>query len=284
MGQQDRLLLVYDENEEGFVGRRQIQKASERVAVKGTKQLAEQLQKLILAGATFSRALFFTHGASGEIHFDRGTSILSIHNFEDVLDRQDYDRLFPEYSRIYFDGCNVAAGQEGWSFLTLVGKKFLRQKGGLTSGFIGKGVGLWWFGIVHTPIPMLNPDEGERHVFFGPGGEVMAWEDEIGAHLSVGPGVKPLPHGTLRVSVPPLQYDAVLLPILERHIRFDDVHSQFARVKLLERFFGALESADARALLARLELHTSDRLSRAFSYYLSSPTRIRLLGILRDRV
>lgn len=274
-----KFLLVYDAEEESSIDRDDLHDASAKVPIRhGTRQFSEEMAKLVQSGATFEKCLFFAHGNPGAVLFNH--TDWNIHNFSEVLDGTGYERLFPTYSRIYFDGCNVAEGNEGWTFLELVGKTFLKNSGGVVSGYIGKGIGFWHHGIVHMPIPFINPDEGQRRVFFGAGGEIKEWIDEIGAELYP-IAVKPLSRATLKVTVPPRTYDNILLPVLERRIR--NGREALARNAFLEKFFSQLESFDARAILAKLELHRGDKLTQAFRYHLSAATRMKLLGILRDR-
>jgi hypothetical protein len=278
------LLFIVDADESAFADPPLASKRFDIPIKRGTKQLVEELDKLVSKGETFKRALFFTHGDPGLIIFNKTSNITS-GNILDIFEPQkQYERLFPEYSRIYFDGCRVAAGIEGWAFPEAIGKVFLKLKGGLTSGFIGWGVGIWYVGTLHTPIPVINPTEGERQVFFGPGGEVIETEDEIGTRINYPvPTVKRLSQATLHIPVPPRTYDNVLMPILERHIRYDNPRAIRERVEALEKFFRQLESGDARALLTKLQLHRTDKLSRAFRHNLSTATRANLLQILRDR-
>ncbi|HSN77444.1 MAG TPA: DUF4157 domain-containing protein [Anaerolineae bacterium] len=94
--------------------------------------------------------------------------------------------------------------------------------------------------------------------------------------------VKPLPAATLPVRFPP---DPDLLPILELSIDKNDIAGLVARVKKLEDAFNRLKPLDAQLLLERLELRRpDDKVARYFHYYLSTPTRKRLIEILDKKV
>jgi hypothetical protein len=95
---------------------------------------------------------------------------------------------------------------------------------------------------------------------------------------------KPLPTSTLKV--PPLypNVDSYLLPILAQRFAANDVAGFGARAKKVEEIFARLESYEVPALLARLTIRrTGDKLSEYFHDHLSTPTRTKLLGILRSR-
>jgi uncharacterized protein DUF4157 len=106
--------------------------------------------------------------------------------------------------------------------------------------------------------------------------------DELERELdAVHPMIRPLPAPVLHVEVPPRNYDAILVPLLERRFRSEDVAAYAARLARLKTFFGQLEPADARRLRARLEVRRpGDRLSEAFHDVLSTAARRELLAIL----
>ena len=141
-------------------------------ATSKTHLLAE-LRGLVAAKAYFSRVLVQTHGSPGCIKFD-GKSIYDTTLRDDFAGR-GLHRLFPLYTRFYFDGCNVAEGSLGDGFLDMVGRVFLRNVGGEVSGWTSPGYGMTsvlapvflWGHTVHF--------SGElKKVFFGPGGVKQA--------------------------------------------------------------------------------------------------------------
>jgi hypothetical protein len=100
------------------------------------------------------------------------------------------------------------------------------------------------------------------------------------------PGVKPLPAGTLHVSVPRRSWDTDLIPILERHLRSDDHAGIAARRRDLEDYFQRIDDPDhAQNFISRLESRRrDDKLAQSFQLYLSTPERQRLLHILRTKL
>ena len=75
------------------------------------------------------------------------------------------------------------------------------------------------------------------------------------------------------------------MPTLERHIRHDNADAYRERVAELEKFFQAMSGPDARKLLTQLEVQRpNDKLSKAFWHFLSTPSRSKLLAILRRRL
>lgn len=96
--------------------------------------------------------------------------------------------------------------------------------------------------------------------------------------------VKPLEAGTLNVPVQYPSVDSYLLPILAQRFRANDVAGFGGRVQKLEQIFGEMEREQAQKLLLRLELrHAGDKVSEYFHDHLSTATRVKLVGILRNR-
>jgi hypothetical protein len=96
--------------------------------------------------------------------------------------------------------------------------------------------------------------------------------------------VKPLPAATLDV---PIQYpslDNYLLPLLEPRFHASDAPGARGRVQELEEFFARIEPAEARTLAGRLEAHRGDdKVAQYFHDHLSTPSRTKLIAILRRR-
>lgn len=102
--------------------------------------LIAELNRLLVEPAYFSRVLVQTHGGAGNIKFNGG----SIYDTTLTADftRYGFHRLFPFYTKIYFDGCNVAEGTLGDDFLNAVGSIFLRNGGGEVFGWTSPGYGM----------------------------------------------------------------------------------------------------------------------------------------------
>lgn len=104
-------------------------------------------------------------------------------------------------------------------------------------------------------------------------------------HNWILPRITPLPSGTLHVDVQSPSFDYVLVPILAQRFQADDVSGFGARARKLEEFFGKLEYADARKLLARLEARRQgDKVAQYFHDHLATTTRNSLIQILKSRV
>src|SRR5262249_52820421 len=98
------------------------------------------LNGLVARRLTFNRVLFQTHGAPGCIKFN-GMSIYDI-TLRDNFTAGRYHTLFPNYTRFYFDGCNVAEGTLGSEFFLKVGEIFLKLGGGEVFGYTSPGYGM----------------------------------------------------------------------------------------------------------------------------------------------
>lgn len=134
-------------------------------AVESTEQLTSELKRLASLSATFDRVLFQTHGNKGMIFF--GDTAVKADDFSGIVDGSEV--MFPTWTRVYFDGCNVADGDEGWVFLEAVGKALLKKAGGAAYGWTSAGIGLpGWIPFIggHTGHPFGDV----RLVSFGAGG------------------------------------------------------------------------------------------------------------------
>jgi hypothetical protein len=129
-------------------------------------ELIEALDRLVQRGATFDRVLVQTHGTPGGIQFG-GVHIFDV-QIRDEFAGRNYSALFPTYTRIYFDGCNVGATSMGTDFFLAVGAVFLRRSGGEVLGYTNPGYYMGWLPLVggHT-----HHFLGElKTLYFGPNG------------------------------------------------------------------------------------------------------------------
>jgi hypothetical protein len=138
-------------------------KLPEELDVGGTKALVDALDDLVKKGHSFRRVVFSTHGSPGAIWI--GDEAIDATVLNTLFASRNYHRLFPLFSRMYFSGCHVAAGNNGDMFLEAVGRIFLASKGGVAFGWDSYGLALPW---------------GEEHIFgtakyvsFAPGGTVV---------------------------------------------------------------------------------------------------------------
>jgi hypothetical protein len=136
-------LFIYDtydeDNKEQAEGR--FDDSSDIVALPAAskEELLAGLDRLVKANAVFDRALFQTHGGPGHINFGKN-HIWDIILRDEFKNRQ-YHSLFPVYTRMYFDGCEVGQGSNGTTFLEMAGAIFLRLAGGETFAFTSPGYG-----------------------------------------------------------------------------------------------------------------------------------------------
>lgn len=125
------------------------------------------LDRLVAEKAYFSRLLVQCHGGPGNLKI-AGGSIWDTTLRDDFTGR-GYEGLFPLYTRIYFDGCNVAEGSLGTDFLAAVGKLFLRRGGGEVIGWTSAGYGMsGWIPFIggHT----VHFSGYAKTLYFRPGG------------------------------------------------------------------------------------------------------------------
>lgn len=96
------------------------------------------LDALVRANGRFNRILFETHGSPGRIVF--GNYGFGANWLRSVRGR-GYSTLTTKNARIYFNGCNVAAGAAGWDFLQAAAEVFLTPGGGEVFGHTSVGFG-----------------------------------------------------------------------------------------------------------------------------------------------
>jgi hypothetical protein len=137
------------------------------IGVVSVKMLKIVFDQLVGNNQRFDRLLVQTHGSPGNVYF--GGDPLNATVLGSTFLGMGYEAVFPNYTRIYFDGCNVAAGSAGTQFLTLVGQIFCRRAGGEVFGFnnIGRGFPGWVpFIGGHT----LHLGGDLKKLYFDPGG------------------------------------------------------------------------------------------------------------------
>jgi hypothetical protein len=171
-----RKLFIYDtgdeDNREQAEGR--FDKSDDLVPVPCASQaeLEVGLDKLLKEGKVFNRVLFQTHGRAGALRFGDDEHKDAIYNvtFQFNWAKKGYDALFPVYTKIYFDGCNVGEGDEGTDFMEAAGGCFLKRAGGEVKAFINPGYGMsLWIPFLggHT----IHFHNGLKVFFFNAGGK-----------------------------------------------------------------------------------------------------------------
>ncbi|WP_315831769.1 hypothetical protein [Bradyrhizobium prioriisuperbiae] len=142
------LLHIYDADDWRIRSTANRSDSSCRVGVT-SGDLAASLDPLLSLGRIYDRILFETHGSPGTIYF--GDNSFDADWFRSVIPR-GYSRLAIRNARVYFNGCNVADGKEGWRFLEAAAALFLTPGGGQVFGqtsigfsnlFNGHVVHLW---------------------------------------------------------------------------------------------------------------------------------------------
>ncbi len=129
--------------------RREQQKDSYTIDVDaGVAYLRGRLRSLVRADYIFDDVVFTTHGNEGMIFF--GNEVI---RWSDWYSSEWYgvgfDRLFPgPNTKIYFAGCNVGAGTNGWKFLEASVRTLCRSSGGVSIGWTS--LGFSWFPSGHA--------------------------------------------------------------------------------------------------------------------------------------
>jgi len=106
----------------------------------GIDGLRSKLSWMIKEGMTFQNAAFTTHGNRGAIHF--GAEYIIAETWYAKFHGSGYSRLFPfKDTKLYFAGCNVADGKQGWRFLEAAARTLLATSGGVAIGWTSLGFG-----------------------------------------------------------------------------------------------------------------------------------------------
>jgi len=137
--------------------------------------MADLFQMLVRDRVTFQSAIFMFHGKSGTLRMDGDD--MGVNEWKWYFADKGLDRLFPNaMSRLYFPGCDVADGEDGWKFLETAGSILLRGHGGLSYGWtsLGFAVPSWmpWIGD-HA----VHPWGETRYVIVSPGGALKRVDD-----------------------------------------------------------------------------------------------------------
>ena len=118
-----------------------------QLPVSDVGDLLSALLGLKRQGASYDRILFETHGSPGKIWF--GDQAVST-QFWRSSKTLNFSSIVKHGARIYFNGCNVAEGNEGWKFLASAAEVFLNPGGGEIFGQTSIGFGNPFTGhVVH---------------------------------------------------------------------------------------------------------------------------------------
>ena len=115
-----------------------------KIGATALSALRTALDQTVANKMKFKRVVFDTHGNSGLIAF--GKDLLWSDTLKDFAGR-GYEQLFPHYSKMYFSGCNVSDGEDGWLFLEEVNKIFFGIAGGVSMAYTSVGFALGLGGV-----------------------------------------------------------------------------------------------------------------------------------------
>ena len=102
----------------------------------GALKMVEHLDGIVASGWHFNRVLFETHGGPGVIEMGgEGMDARWVR----ALSGRGYETICETGTRLYFNGCNVAEGDEGWDFLRAAAEVFLIGRGGIAFGHTSAG-------------------------------------------------------------------------------------------------------------------------------------------------
>jgi len=160
------------------------------------EELIVGLDRLLAKGCMFNRVLVQTHGKPGRLFFyanDKRKSdedrkhVICDTFFSSEIRKKGYDALFPIFTTIYFDGCNVGADTDGTEFLQAVGGTLLRRAGGQTWAWTNSGWAIPnavpWIGAHTFHWPGVI-DSNMKVLYFAPGGNqiIPKDSDSFGSH------------------------------------------------------------------------------------------------------
>jgi hypothetical protein len=159
------LLHIYDDDDWRMHWMTKRKDAEFVIPVKGGPlKMVDALDRVVASGKRYDRVLFETHGAPGWI----GMGKYAINaRWMRALAGRHYDSFCDPGARLYFNGCNVAEGDEGWDFLRASAEVFLIGRGGVAFGHTSTGFADPLTGHV------VHPWGDTRHVVMMPGGDAI---------------------------------------------------------------------------------------------------------------
>ena len=116
-----------------------------KLGVISAQDLENGLDHLLATGQTFDRILFETHGSPGCLWFQNSPVGPS-----QLVKYGRFSRLTTSGARIYFNGCNVGDGAEGWKFLNFAAAALIVPHTGKVVAQTRVGFGNFYNGhVVH---------------------------------------------------------------------------------------------------------------------------------------
>ena len=143
------LLHIFDSSDSGIVETANRRSAEKKLPISDMSDLRYYLDKLKGEGKVFDRILFETHGKPGKILFNHVA--VDRPYWLEIPGR--YNSFTAPFARIYFNGCNVGEGEEGWRFLEAAARVFMPT----TSGEV----------FAHTSMGFGNPYGSHTFHFWG---------------------------------------------------------------------------------------------------------------------
>ena len=162
------LLSVYDTDDPFIRNFGEHRDAERKLAITGGLSGFEKMWKDFVdsPGAVYKRIVFDTHGNRGRIFFTH--QAMDWGGAKSILGKYSYTKIFSEFTKIYFSGCNVADDDDGWLFLQEIAKHLCRTGGGLVIGWTSLGLGTR-FSWPHTAKHLWGE---ARYVVARPGGVI----------------------------------------------------------------------------------------------------------------
>jgi hypothetical protein len=108
------------------------------VGIGSLQELRDAFDRLKTANTRIARLLVTTHGGPGRISF--GGQRLDVTNLAWITGR-GYEEVFENGARVFLDGCNVAEGNAGSTFLRKLGEAFFIKVSGSIAASTSVGLG-----------------------------------------------------------------------------------------------------------------------------------------------
>lgn len=107
------------------------------LSIGSLKELIDGLTGLIQKRMVFDKVVFRTHGNIGQMWL--GGDQIYAGDWLNLASQINFPALFPGRTIVYFDACDLVAGETGTNFLIKAGQALLRGGGGSISGWTSLG-------------------------------------------------------------------------------------------------------------------------------------------------
>lgn len=165
------LLQIYDSSDSSIVGTVNARNDAGRTlaGVTSAAALVSVLDGYVSSGRTFDRILFETHGSPGRIYFNH--QYIDSTWINSSMAGRGYEAICPTSTRIYFNGCNVAAEATGSTFMRTIARIFLTGAGGSVFGHTSLGLVVPIYSHVTGHVVHLTGDL--KTIYVGAGGRII---------------------------------------------------------------------------------------------------------------